>query len=242
MKYTKEILKYVCFMVILLSIFSISVAAVSQNTGFEFDKAESDQFSNFEQQINLSFFKVEPKRRPAVCFNVSRNGLVSIGSEGMGSDKTVCVYSDSGDFLYGYSFETYGSFGVGFHDDQLTIYFARSDIALMLDDIGNIKDLMMIKDTAENNLYWKNAIFLIERDINGTVYTLENTNGIFNIFSMGSYSRLVICKDDGAETIFYESEFSNVLINIIIIAICFIMLVICIFQCYRKFKRTIFKK
>ena len=228
--------KCLCILIILVSVFSISAFAVYQNVGLEFSEADEDQERDFVKNINLTHLKTEPKKEAIVCFNVSQSGLIAIGSDRRDTYRTVCVYSDNGEFLYGYGFESYKSFYVDFDDDQLIICFVSGDNALKLDDSGNVVDLMVIKDTSENNSYWRNVLNSTERDINGTIYALKNNAGIFNIFSMGSYAQLVISAADGEEVVFYNAGSSHIIKGILIFAFFVVFAIVAAYSAYSRMK------
>ena len=88
-------------------------------------------------------------------------------------------------------------------DNGLNVYFVRGAIGINIDPQGNILDVFAIKDTMENNSYWNNVVFSSTRNVNGTVYKIDNDLGIFN-FVQSSYSRLVKISPNGEKIVLYD--------------------------------------
>ena len=84
--------------------------------------------------------KSEPQKNPIECFSVNENGEIAIGCSDS-EQKTVCIYADNGKFQYGYSFECSGSFGIEFENNNLNIYFVRSDVAIAVNQMGEVESI-----------------------------------------------------------------------------------------------------
>jgi hypothetical protein len=109
----------------------------------------------------------------------------------------VCVYTKEGVFLYGYGFDTAGSFHVELNGEILNIYLVRSDISIGIDQEGKVIHVLKIEDTKENSAYWR-RLESTERKVGESVYALEN-----NI--AGAYARLTVTEKAGSVVI-YEGD------------------------------------
>lgn len=179
------------------------------NTGFSTDNMESNDKQTFLSNINLSLITEEPKKNAIRCFDVNDNGFIVIGSEDS-TKKSVSVYAPDGTFKYGYAFNCSGSFGVEWDNNNIILYFVRSDVAALFDDEGKNIELKSIQDTTDNNSYWNNSVYSKQRTINGCQYTMRNNMGLFNTFS-SSYSELIKTDASGNITTIYDvnSEYTT---------------------------------
>ena len=97
--------------------------------------------------------------------------MLAIGT-GEGSDKMIAIYSDAGIFQYGYRFYTDGSFGVELSNEELKIYFVRSDVAVSINFLGEIQYVSRICDTSKNNTYWNQYVRARSRSVGEYQYVL----------------------------------------------------------------------
>lgn len=196
-------------------LFCISIQAYAdERQGFVTEEMSIDERERVLTNINLSLSNVEFSKKAIVCFDVNEQGLVAIGTE-EGEHKTVCIYSDTGNFQYGYRFETSGSFGVELNDEVLNIYFVRGDIIVSIDSRGEIQNVSRICDTSENNTYWNKFVRATHRDIGNYQYVLKNDVGILGIFA-SSYSQLYRIDENGNQLLIYDAntiQFFNMLIS-----------------------------
>ncbi len=218
---------------ILLILFIISVflwngseSALAMNTGFSTDNMESNDQQLFLSNINLSLITEEPKKNGITCFDVNDNGLIVIGSEAS-TKKSVSVYASDGTFKYGYAFNCSGSFGVEWDDNNIIIYFVRSDVAALFDATGTNLELKKIQDTTDNNSYWNHSVYSTQRTVNGSQYSMRNNMGLFNIFT-SSYSQLIKTDADGNQITIYDvsSAHTTKFVIIFIAVILFVVLIV----------------
>lgn len=182
---------------------SISTFPVySMTNGFDVEPLTVTESKKIISSITFERFNVEPTNDSIECFDVNENGEIAIGSESH-SSKIISIYSTDGVFLYALEFETEGGFGLEWQDNGLNVYFVRGAIGINIDPQGNILDVFAIKDTMENNSYWNNVVFSSTRNVNGTVYKIDNDLGIFN-FVQSSYSRLVKISPNGEKIVLYD--------------------------------------
>lgn len=199
MKYIKT------FMIIFLSLFVMvnsMFSAYSMTNGFDVEPLTINESEKLIAGIMFKRINAETAKDSIECFDVNENGLIAIGSENH-STKTISVYTDDGVFQYAFEFEVDGSFGIEWIKDSLNVYFVRGAIGINIDPQGNILDVFAIKDTMENNSYWNNVVFSSTRNVNGTVYKIDNDLGIFN-FVQSSYSRLVKISPNGEKIVLYD--------------------------------------
>ncbi len=213
---------------LLFSLTNEKVGAQALDTGFSTEALSQDDIDTVLKNVNISMLAGEPSKRPIECFDVGENGVIAIGCSDS-ENKTVCIYTDDGDFQYGYSFECSGDFGVELHENILNIYVVRGNVLLSVDAAGKIVSVLKIQNTSENNSYWNHFVFLTKREVGGNTYTIKNDMGIFNVFA-SSYSQLTVTDVDGGEKIIYDVsqiQFLNTL-AVFICAIAFIGLAVTI--------------
>lgn len=141
---------------IFLTIIFFQIQIVSSLTGLEIETISENQKEEIKSNLNISRKNLEGTVESISSFDVSTNGLIAVCNEGFSN--FINVYDSNGKFLYGYSLDTQGSFGVEFKDDELMIYLLRSSLLISLDEKGNIIDILNVKKTAENESYWRNSI------------------------------------------------------------------------------------
>lgn len=185
-----RILKLLAILCIsLLFIHLGSVGTLAMTTGFSTEEVEPNIQQNFLSNINLKVTTEEPKNETISCFDVNEHELIAIGSEDS-SKKTVSIYKNDGTFQYAYTFNCSGSFGVEWDDNNLIIYFVRSDIAASFDRNGTNLEIREIQDTIDNNSYWNHSVFSTRKSIDDKQYIIKNSMGLFNVFA-SSYSQLI---------------------------------------------------
>ncbi len=211
---------------VLLLLTYIRAEVLAIDTGFATETLPEKNINSFLKYIKLSMITEEPRKIAIDCFDVNEKGEIAIGRSEY-NNKTVCIYTSDGDFQYGYSFFSQGSFGVELNNDILLIYFVRSDIVIAVNPMGEIESILGIKNTIENNSYWNNFVHLTKRKIGDTEYTIRNDMGFFNLLA-SSYSQLVITDKNGNENIIYDvnsAQFSYMLKSFInkSVIVCIVM-------------------
>lgn len=188
----------------------VKVSAMSM--GFTTESLPEDEVSSFLKNTNISVFHAEGERKSIDCFDVNENGAIAIGCSDF-ENKTICIYSNNGQFLFGYRFKCNGEFGVEFAKNDLVISFVRSNVAMAVNHMGEVVEIQKIQNTLENNSYWNNHVFSNSRKIGDSEYSLKNNLGIFNVFT-SSYSQLIVREANGEERILYDvnsAQFLNIL-------------------------------
>ena len=225
---------------IIISVFiwNGSVNALAMNTGFSIEKMEHSKQENFLSSIDLRLVTEEPEISSIECFDVNDNELVAVGSKNL-SKRIVSVYAPDGTFEYGYTFECDGDFGIEWDDNNIIIYFVRSDVAALFDEMGNNLEMQTIQDTMDNDSYWNYSVFSRQRTINGNKYTMRN-NGLLYFFS-SSYSKLIKTDTQRNVKIIYDNSVAYTIEFIIKVigVILFVALVvfIVVFQFFKRRKK-----
>ena len=223
------------FLAAIIVLFTVQVCYASNlESGFSTEKMSSDEQKNIISNLRIERTDKEPKNSALVCFDVSDNGHIAIGSKSL-SQKNISVYDEKGSFIYGYTFKSDGSFGVGWKNDFLVIYLVRENSLITLNNNGEVLLCEEIKDTAENSSYWNDEIFSAERIKNNTRYTMKNKSKLLNIFAT-SYSVLEKTDESGVSTIYdnstnYEIKLIAECLGIIVLII---IAIICLIKQFKK--------
>lgn len=224
MKY--KYMPMVCIMLLFLSFLlsestMISVMATnfmsetSYSTGFSMEEISEERQKAFISNVNISMLEEEPTNKAIVCFDVNEDGLIALGFSASNS-KTIAIYTINGVFQYGYSFHANGSFGLEWAGDNINIYFVRSDIAARITPKGEFVEVLKIKNTIENDEYWRHSVFAIKRTVGDCEYFIRNEMGPLNIFT-ASYSQLVEVDKAGTTSVIYDVNSAQLLKYIVII-------------------------
>ena len=161
MKIKRKILLISIFIFVLICN-PIAVNAI--NTGFLTDEMPGKVQNQFIENIDLRLIKSEPEKSSVVCFDVNEKQMIAAGQKSSDS-KVICVYSNNGDFQYGYMFNCSGDFGVEWDNDNLNIYFVRSDVVISVSQNGEISDVLEVTNSIENNSYVNHFFHATESSI-----------------------------------------------------------------------------
>ena len=113
------------------------------------------------------------------------------------------MYDSEGVFQYGYEFECDGNFGLEWDDNNIIIYFVRSNVAALFDASGTNLELKIIQNTTNNNDYWNHFVEATKRTMNEEQYIMRNNMGLLNLFA-SSYSQLIRIDTDGNVISIYD--------------------------------------
>lgn len=207
---------------------SAHVNAFGDSNGFEIECIPAGKQEDFIRSIQISIQNINVETHSIVCFDVNENGMIALGFD-TSPQKTICIYNSSGDFQFGYTFYCSGSFGVGWHKDDLIIYFIRSDIAAAFDKDAQCVAIAEITDTVDNNTYWNQTVFAKKRVVGDKTYTLESDWGILAT----AYSRLRVSDVSGDEQILFDVgqyDLASGVFALILIVMTVIFAVIAIFK------------
>lgn len=213
---------------VVLSIWNLSTSIFAMQTGFTTKEVSTEKRENILSNIDLKITMQEAKDLGISCFDVSDNETIAIGASDA-VQKYVYIYNKYGVFQYGYSFNSSGSFNIEWDNENIIIYFVRSDLAASFDENGNNIELRRIENTTENYSYW-NQLDSSKRIVNGTSYTIENNIGLLK-FLTTSRSQLVKTEANGDVTILYDVKTGHVaraITLLVVIIVIFIVAVLCI--------------
>ena len=222
-----KFIRYFFTIILLLLLLVVGdVKVLAMNTGFSTELLPEDDVNTLLKNVNLSMLTVEPQKEAIECFAVNEEGVFAIGCSSS-ENKTVCIYTSDGAFQYGYSFKCSGNFGIELDKSILNIYLVRSDVAIAVDSEGEVKSVLKIQNTSENNSYWNDCVFSTRRRIGDAEYFLKNDMGILNLFA-SSYSQLITTNKYGEKIILYDvnsAQFSNMIAVVggVLVFICLVI-------------------
>lgn len=229
MKWKKAV--FILFVTLLvLSIGSLNVFAM--NTGFSTSEMSTKDQQTFLSNIRLSALSNEPQKGAIACFDVRESGLIAVGTA-VAENKYLLVYNAAGEFQYGYSFQCNQSFGIQWDNENIMIYFVRSDVAASFCPDGTPAELKRIENTVENNSYWGHFVFAEEKTVGNNRYILNN-RGLLNVFA-SSYSQLLRIDQNGTETLIYDVSKAQTAKAVLIMAAVLIFVAVVVAGIVRQF-------
>lgn len=199
-------------------------------TGFETEAIPFEKAKKIYDKIYLRYESEEFPCHSIKCFDVSNSGLIAIGID-EDTEKHINVYDNNGTFQYGYSFETQGTYGIEFDDNNLIIYFVRGNDACLIDSEGNFIEMCVITNTAENNSYWQHNVYAKSKSIGNSKYVLSKP-----IMFSPSYTKLTKISSDGTEFVIIDVSTDFFVFVIIVIIIALIIMGISIMAIINYFK------
>lgn len=203
------------FMVFLLGVVFISKNnAFAMDEGLSMEKMPSEQVERFLKNSGITIFYSEPDKKTISCYDVNEDGMIAIGSDDS-TKKQICIYSNNGDFQYGYRFKSDGSFEVEWKDNILNIYFVRSDVAVSLNSMGEIENVLEIQDTMENTTYWNTIVAANKKYVGKDEYIVQNDMVFLGWFAT-SYSQLIKVDAHGRTRLIYDVNSYQLLHSIIV--------------------------
>ena len=219
----KKVLYLITIAILVLQTTTVG-AVYGLNTGFSTDIVDESSQQKYLKNIELSVFYVEPDKGSIECFDVSSDGLVALGSSFL-LNKTVCIYDSFGKFIYGYKFKNLGDFCVEWDEEDLNIYFIRSDYILSFDSSGKCQGFCEVQNTLENDYYYRNFIDANKKEIGNRTYVLKNNNGVFDQHAT-RHSSLVVIDEYGAAEVIYKSDNKRTIKLLLILLITCLLLVL----------------
>ena len=188
----------------LFTLYLNSICIYAYDNMLETSDTEYANSNIVKENIHLTVLNEENINSPIRCFDVSDNGMIALGLE----DDSINVYDKNGKYLYGFSFDVYGTYYIRWNGENLIIYLARENLAVEISN-GSSGDIRSIKEIIDEWSYASPTfkyMFNANKKFNGDEYQISKNMGPFNLIS-GSYSKLEIIKDDGTrDTIFDVSK------------------------------------
>ena len=230
----KRLCKLLSGMLLTIVLLVNTVVAHAVNTRFSTEQLSEKDKNTLLSNIDISLIEEEPQKQSIVCFDVNGDEKIALGYSDSES-KTICVYSQN-EFLYGYEFGCTGDFAVEWDEENINIYFVRSDIIVTVNQNCDILDIAEVQNTTENNRYHNFLLHSTERLVGDRKYSLRNDMGILN-FVASSYSQLTVTDANGTETMLFDvnsSQLANT-VTVCILVIVFVSLaVVVVVKGYKK--------
>lgn len=203
--------------ILLLMLFTFNVNGVSFNSEIVTESVSEEERNSLVSGTDISLLNSGIARKSIACFDVNERGLIAIGFDAQPRPE-IHIYDNEGTFLYGYSFNCNGSFGIEFVGDNIAIYFVRGEYIHIYDHTGTNLDVRRVLNVAQNESWVSNIIDPTLKTVGGDHYRLERDIGL----STRSYSRLVKTDGQGHQTVIYdvsaEHNFRFAVISIFVIA------------------------
>ena len=196
----KKVISYILLLALLCILPIPARAEIVQPThGFDTKELSEERVRNFWENIGLQLLGEEAELNVIKCFAVHPDGRIALGFEAL-DKKIIYVYDENGQFLYGYSFLSPGTFGFAWIGDDLAIYFGRGAYVLTVDRNGQYVECEEMLYTDNSNARINQVLYGSRLTVGGREYFLESDYGIVE----RSYSRLVVRQADGTEQILYD--------------------------------------
>lgn len=229
---------YRTFLIIVLGIvllFNGNQAVLAKSNGFSVKELSAERQEKILGRIHIFMSTIRPQKAAIECFDVNPDGRIAIGSSDS-EEKTIGIYSAEGVFLYAYKFDTYGNFGLEWENDNIIIYFVRSDLAVTVNASGEVERILEIEDTTENNDYWNHVVWSTKKVVGSNQYVIKNDMGILN-FIQSSYSQLIMIDSEGKETLIYDVNSEQLTKRIIYLTALFLFYSVGIIGVIRECKK-----
>lgn len=203
----------VVFAICMLVFLSVSAHADEMKTlGFPVQSVSEEEKTDFIEKTNLKLIYDDSYKAGIKSFDVSKDGMIALAFD-YDTNSHIYVYSPQGEFIYGYNFSSIGIYGIGFVEENIAIYFQRSNIVAIYDPNGNCIDVQKIVNP---NLYYGIGDQIVERTSKqgkGRAYILER-----DVNFGETYSRFVIIEEDGTRNVMYDVSTQHSVSNILWIA------------------------
>lgn len=167
------------FFIMLMCMLAIQNKTYAMNTGFTTREAPLEKAENFRKAVDLKVVNEIDQNSEIICFDINEDGLVAIGLDGNFDRKEVGIYSSEGVFLYGYSFNSSGTYGLEWDKENIVLSFRRGDIAGVFNKAGECLEVRYIIYNEENTSYWEEIYNKDEIKYGEDRFILENSPSPF---------------------------------------------------------------
>lgn len=130
-------------------------------------------------------------------FAIGPSGSYAIVSAYTPTQK-IAVYNSTGDFIYGYKIQSYGSIAVAWEEDNIAVYSLRGNEKIVIDCNG----MVLSQETFDESLYTQ--IIANTQIVDGETYVAKHWLFNHELFRWGSYNKLVRISS-GQEYVLFES-------------------------------------
>ncbi len=180
-----------------------SMPAYAYSGGMKTEEMPKDEQESIIKGACINVFNTEPEKKPIVCFDVNKDNFIAIATE-ININKCISVYSDDMVFQYRINFICTGAFGFEWNGDDIAIYFVRDRAVILVDKIGNIKNIRTYLDCLENENYYNYVLGATERSVNGIKYTLKTDSKKKPLGRFGLYPYLCVTRPGEEEKTLYD--------------------------------------
>ncbi len=136
-------------------------------------------------------------------FDVNQKGQYALAYDGIVKDR-VLVYDAEGNWLWGFTFYNDGALYVRWNEDNILVYFVRSDVIVEVDKNGNCIGMWYVLDTPERYRYVDEIFDAKECTVNGDTYRAEHWLFTHELIRWGKYPRLVKITPEGEKTVLFD--------------------------------------
>lgn len=201
MKKTKIGFILICILLLTAGFAAGVVQATDEDIAIEeVTPEEKDRLLNY---LDISVITAEPVDKPIHSFDVNETGQIVLGLEALTGKRKIAIYSPEGEFLYGYEFNDEGSFGAVWDGDNVVICSVRGDLAVWVDQKGEVKQIGFIQNASENHYAWHKVVFARQRMVGEVRYVMRNEKGFFNTIT-SCYTQVAAVFPNGEEKIIYD--------------------------------------
>lgn len=219
--------KIMCLLLVCASLFAIFILNSNAiETEFDFLPLDENEKKTFLSNVSFSEVAHSESKNPIESFDVNNNGIVAIVHSNY-NDKAITFLNSDGLVLGRLEFSSDGDVGVKWEDDDnLLVYFVRSDVIATVSQKGEILELHKITTSSEKYYEWREQFRFTTKEINEVKYSLKNDFGFFNMFA-SSYSQLILTSSDGNEQKLYDAS-SLYLERVVVgfVAVCFFIIIV----------------
>lgn len=178
---------------------SCVLPANAKMLGFYTAPISEDDVTAYIEKMQIHNVEDDNYKGNIQSFDVNENGIYALALSS-GSGCRVHVYNPDHEFLYGFTFNVDGAYGIAFHEDSLAVFFIRGNVVLAFDQEGNCIKARKVLNSRQNNAYAREFLDRTEKTVNGKYYALERDIEIGN-----TYSRFVVIKNEN-KTILYDNS------------------------------------
>ena len=168
------------------------------STAFAGNELTGERRSTLWSGLRMRKVLTEPQKGAIDCFDVSKTGMIAVGSSYSGRE-VIFIYDSEGAFQHAYTFELSGSYRFCWEGDALVIYLARERASVALAPSGEV---LSIAEADVGEVY-SNPI--IEKRVGSTTYRLGSSLGPLDFLAQ-THSQVIAIGSDGSERVIYRSD------------------------------------
>lgn len=144
----------------------------------------------------------EPMHNTFCCFSIGDNGAYALGFPGA-LYKTVVIYDANGEFVKRYDFRCDGDYGIRLEDEELQIYFARSERMISVSLKDDLMRAYQCKSNGESAEFWNETLHPRVVEANGEVYRAYSDSFLLSLFTNGE-AKLIKTTATGEESVLHD--------------------------------------